>query len=217
MHPRVQITLIGLSASALILAVAAVVAFAVRPAVRDDDGSDGSSSKSPFQGSLMPSGVRAPDFALTDESGDRIAMREFRGRPVIVAFAYTTCEDTCPIEIQQVRGALDRLADDGYEVPAIAVAVDPPRDTEGSARRFLAEQRVFGRVRFVLGSRRDLAPVWKGFAIQPQGDSQEHQARVTVVDAGGYQRVGFFMDYLTPESLAHDVKVLLEEAEIEPS
>ena len=59
---------------------------------------------------------------------------------MIVAFAYTTCEDSCPLEVEQVRVALDRLADDGYEeVPAIAVAVDPPRDTAARARRFLAE------------------------------------------------------------------------------
>ena len=40
---------------------------------------------------------------------------------------------------------------------------------------------------------------------------------MTVVDAEGYQRVGFFMQYLTPEALAHDVKVLLDEADVKPS
>ena len=63
---------------------------------------------------------------------------------------------------------------------------------------------MLGRVRVVLGSERDLSPLWKGFAIQPQSDEAEHHAE-------GYQRVGFFMDYLTPEALAHDVAVLLRE------
>ena len=212
MNPRVRLMLTGATVLALTAGLASLIAFAVRPAARADDPVDEMTAQSPFKGALMPPGVRAPDFSLTDERGKPISMRDFRGKPVIVAFAYTTCEDTCPLEVQQVRGAVDDLADDGHDVPAIVVAVDPPRDTPERARRFLVEQRVFGQVRFVLGSRRELAPVWKGFAIQPQEAEREHQARVTVVDAEGYQRVGFFMQYLTPDALAHDVEVLLDEA-----
>ena len=216
MNPRLQITLLG-TTLALALAAGAMLVLAARSEPAEDRPAD-VWPRSSFEGSMMPRGVKAQDFALSDENGERITMQEFRGRPVIVAFAYTTCEDSCPLEVQQVRVALDRLADDGYdEVPAIVVAVDPPRDTAARARRFLAEQGVLGRVRFVLGSERDLAPIWKGFAIQPQSDDVEHQARITVVDAEGYQRVGFFMDYLTPEALAHDVAVLLREAGVEPS
>ena len=39
-------------------------------------------------------------------------MRSLRGRPVIVTFLYTTCEDTCPTQAQQVKGALDELGED---------------------------------------------------------------------------------------------------------
>ena len=42
-----------------------------------------------FAGSLLPDGVRAPGFELTDEREDTIAMRDFRGEPVIVTFLYT--------------------------------------------------------------------------------------------------------------------------------
>ena len=77
-------------------------------------------------------------------------------------------------------------------MPAIAVAVDPPqRHAEASARAFLSEQRAIGRIDFVLGSRRELRPVWDGFHIAAQSVTQEHQARFTLVDARGYQRVGF--------------------------
>jgi protein SCO1/2 len=211
LHPRIRLTIVGAVIVALTLGLASVIAFAVRPAARADDPVDASRSHSPFKGSLMPPGIRAPDFSLTDEQGRPISMRAFRGKPVVVAFAYTTCEDTCPLEVQQVRGAVDDLAGDGHDIPAIVVAVDPPRDTPERARQFLREQRVFGQVRFVLGSRQQLAPVWKGFAVQPQEEEVEHQARVTLVDGAGFQRVGYFAGYLTPDDLAHDVKVLLEE------
>jgi protein SCO1 len=162
-----------------------------------------------FEGSLMPPDVSAPDFALRDQDGDRVRMRDLRGRPAIVTFVYTTCRETCPAQAQQIKLALDRL---GENVPALAIAVKPETDTPQSARRFLVEQGMVGRMDVVLGSRSELEPVWKGFAIQPQLDEVEHQARTVLVDAEGLQRVGFPVDQLTPERLARDVRTLLAEA-----
>jgi protein SCO1/2 len=160
-----------------------------------------------FAGSLLPPGVRAPEFRLTDERGEAIAMSDFRGEPVIVTFLYTNCEDTCPPAAQQVKGALNEL---GRDVPALAIAVDPPRDTPSSARAFLSEARMLGRMRFVLGSRPELEPVWRGFAIRPQSAREEHQARIVLVDRRGRQRIGFPIDQATPERIAHDVRLLEE-------
>ena len=156
----------------------------------------------------MPPGLRAPDFELRDQDGQPISMRSFRGRPVLVTFLYTTCEETCPLQAQTVRGALDEL---GHDLPAIAVAVDPPRDTPERARAFLSEQRALGRLDFVLGSRAELRPLWEGFAIQPQSVTQEHQSRFTLVDARGYQRVGYPGQEATAERLAHDLRLLESE------
>jgi protein SCO1 len=163
---------------------------------------------SSFAGALMPERVRAFDFDLRNEFGHRVSMRSFRGRPVVVAFLYTTCKDTCPAQAQTVRGGLDDL---GHDVPAIAVSVDPPRDTAERAKAFLSKQHALGRIHFVLGSRAQLAPLWKGFAIQPQTRLQEHQARITLVDKHGYQRIGFPGGQATPERLAHDLRLLERE------
>jgi protein SCO1/2 len=136
-------------------------------------------------------------------------MRKLRGRPVLVTFLYTTCRDTCPIQAQTARGALDEL---GHDLPVLAVAVDPPRDTPARARAFLSKQRATGRIDFVLGSRAELRPLWEGFHIQPQTVTQEHQSRFTLVDARGFQRVGYPGQEATPERLAHDLALLEREA-----
>ena len=161
-----------------------------------------------FEGALMPEGVRAPDFRLRDEHGRPVSMRSFRGRPVIVTFLYTHCEETCPAEAQQIRVAQDRL---GQRVPALAVSVDPARDTPASARHFNAEQGVEGRLRWALGSRHELRRVWRGFAIQPQGPRVEHPGRIVLIDRRGLQRIGFPASETTPERIAHDVRVLAAE------
>jgi protein SCO1/2 len=161
-----------------------------------------------FDGSIMPKGVRAPQIDLRNQDGQRVSMRRLRGRPVIVTFLYTTCKDTCPTMAQTIKGALDDL---GHDVPSIAVAVDPPRDTPDSARAFLLKTRMLGRLDFVLGTRSELRPVWKGFAIQPQLPRSEHQARITLVDRRGFQRIGFPGNQATPERLTHDVALLEHE------
>jgi protein SCO1/2 len=173
-----------------------------------DDGGDVATAGSRFQGAVMPEGLRAPDFELRNQDGERVSMRDLRGEPVIVTFLYTNCEDTCPAQAQTVRGALDEL---GEDVPALAVAVDPPRDTPQSARAFLAEQRATGRLDFVLGSRSELRPLWYGFFIAPQTVTQEHQARFTLVDKRGFQRVGYPGFEATPDRLAHDLRILRAE------
>jgi protein SCO1/2 len=157
----------------------------------------------------MPQGLFAPDFVLRNQDGERVSMRAFRGRPVVVTFLYTHCQDTCPLMAQTVRGALDDL---GHDVPALAIAVDPPNDTAQSARKFLAEQRVSGRIDFVLGSRAQLRPVWTGFGVQPQRVTREHVAHITLVDAHGIQRVGYPGSQATPERIAHDLRLLERDA-----
>jgi protein SCO1 len=195
----------------IVVALFLVGAFALGAIVLAAGGRDSDTgSPDSFEGAVMPKGLRAPDFELRNQDGEPVAMRSLRGKPVVVTFLYTHCEDTCPIQAQTVRGALDEL---GHDVPALAIAVDPPNDTPESARRFLAEQRATGRIDFVLGSRSELRPVWKGFGrIQPQSVRSEHQARFTLVDSRGFQRVGYPGAEATPERLAHDLRLLEREA-----
>lgn len=190
--------------------VAAVCAFGllivVAQAARDDGlPAEELASPSPFAGSLLPDGVRAPDFTLPNQDGDEVSMRELRGQPVVVTFLYTHCEDSCPPQAQQIKGALDDL---GHDLPVLAIAVDPPNDTAASARDFLTEVRMTGRMQFLLGSEEDLKPVWHGFYIQPQTEDTEHQARTVLIDKEGYQRVGYPLEQATPERLEHDLRVL---------
>jgi protein SCO1 len=197
-NPRILIALVLLCVFALGATVLA--------ATREQDGESPGMGQG-FEGARMPKGLRAPDFALRNQDGETVAMRGLRGRPVIVTFLYTSCEDSCPAQAQVVKGALAEL---GHEVPALAIAVDPPNDTQRSARAFLAEQRVAG-LDFVLGSRSELQPLWNGFAIRPQSIRDEHQARFTLVDKRGFQRIGFPGEHATPELLAHDIRLLERE------
>ena len=189
------------------LAFAAVVLAATR-AHRDAAELRGGSTAGPasrFQGALLPPGLPAPRFRMQDQNGREVTQRVLGGRPTVITFLYTHCHDTCPITAQQVKGALDGLRS---PVTAIAFSVDPSHDTEASARSFLAKVGMTGRMRFLLGSRNELAPIWRAFAIRPQLPHEEHQARLVLLDSRGMQRVGYPAQQATPERLAHDLREL---------
>lgn len=200
MNPRIAVALLLVG----VLALGAIVL-----AAGGGGDSDPVAAEDTFAGALMPEGLPAPDFELENQDGEPVSMRSLRGKPVLVTFLYTHCEDTCPASAQTARGALDDL---GHDLPVLAIAVDPPNDTPQSARKFLAEQRATGRIDFVLGTRAELRPVWRGFAIRPQSVTAEHNARFTLVDARGFQRVGYPGAEATPERLAHDLALLEREA-----
>ncbi len=187
--------------SLALLAIVAIVAFA-RPGT-------GTSAAGGFEGAATPSAVPVRDFALRDQNGRRIALHDLRGRVVVLTFLYTHCRDTCPLTAQQIESAMDRL---GHDVPVLAVSVDPAHDTPASVRRFLASNRLAGRMHFLLGDRASLAPIWHAYGIQPQLSgglpTDDHTAYVLLLDRQGRQRVSWPATQLTPEGLAHDLRRL---------
>jgi protein SCO1 len=179
--------------------------------VEEIDSSGAVAPASPFKGATRPE-IPPTDFALRDQEGELVQLTKLRGTVVVLTPLYTHCEDTCPLTAQQVRGALDDLSGDQREgVRALALSVDPANDTPDAASRFLVDRRVSGYLDFLLGPRSDLQPVWRDFGFAPQTPEQEHNAHVVLIDKRGRQRVGFPIDHLTPEALAHDIEVLLSE------
>jgi len=189
-------------ASLSILGAAGVIVFA-KPEAAPTIGSDG------FAGALSPPKIPVRDFHLRDQDGKPASVDEYRGQVVVLTFMYSTCQDTCPVTAQTIRGALNQV---GHDVPVLAISVDPAHDTPDTAERFLVKQSMSaGRMRFLLGTRSQLAPVWKAYGVRPQGKGFEHTAYVAVLDKTGRQRVGVPVDHLTDSYLAHDIRKLESE------
>jgi protein SCO1/2 len=201
-HPRLRLAL------TVAIACCAAAILAVVVAAQGSDGGKPLVIQHGFAGALRPPQIPPKDFALRDQDGKVASLRAYRGRPVILTFLYSTCQNTCPIMADQIRGALDDL---DHDPPALAVSVDPLHDTPDTAKHFLLKHSVYGRMRFLLGTRAQLAPIWKAYGISPQTSSYEHSAYVLLIGKDGRQRVGFPVSELTPEGLTHDVKVLQAE------
>lgn len=198
MRSRQLIALITLAAAALI-AIGAVAL-----AERSKGGDDG------FDGSLLPADVPAPAFDLRDQDGRSTTLAEFRGKPVIATFLYSHCKDTCPAEARLVNQAVKELGNPPATV--LAFTVDPAGDTPASVRAFLRKEKITVPFRWLLGTKAQLEPIWKGYAVTPQRADEEHMARIVLIDKKGMQRVGYPFDQTTPDRIAHDMRLLAAEA-----
>ena len=197
MPARLRLVLTALT----VCAAAAVIGASL--AMSGDDGGTGQTKG--WAGAVRPAGLAVPDFSLTDQDGKTVTSASLRGKPTVYAFIYSTCQDTCPAQVQTIRQALDTTKAD---VNVVGITVDPKTDTPKLATTFLLKQTMTGRMRFLLGTRAQLEPVWKAFGIRPQSTALEHSAHVVVADTDGMQRVGFPFDHLTPEGLGHDMAKL---------
>lgn len=78
----------------------------------------------------------APALALTDQRGQTITLEAFRGRPILVTFAYAHCETICPLVVNDVLAAQRQLAD---RSPVLVVlTLDPWRDTPSRLKAIAA-------------------------------------------------------------------------------
>jgi cytochrome oxidase Cu insertion factor (SCO1/SenC/PrrC family) len=68
-------------------------------------------------------------FELTDQHGNRVSDRDFRGRFMLVYFGYSFCPDVCPTDLAAMAAAIDQLGPAGDRVQPIFITIDPGRDT----------------------------------------------------------------------------------------
>lgn len=218
MSPRTRLVLVVIA----LLALAGTVLAAIAATSGEDGGAAAvveevnsagvEGPTSPYEGAVRP---QAPpgEFALRDQDGKLVTLADLRGKVVVLSPTYATCDETCPVVAQQIRGALDDLSDsERARIRAFALSVDPANDNPDSAQEFLLERRLRGYLDYLLGTRRELQPVWREYGFAPQTDAQEHNSYVVLLDGEGRQRVGFPANFLTPEALAHDLRLLVREA-----
>jgi protein SCO1 len=190
----------------ILLALLSAIVFIV--VTNRGPGDTGQAAQSEFDGPTMPPHLLADDFTLTDQYGHTVSLAADRGKVVVLTFIHSLCRDTCPFMVEQIKGALNDLPDNGRNVPTIGVSVAPAEDTVHNRKAFLAKHEMTGRIEFVNGPLREMRQVWHDYAIQPVTPKVDHSTFVLLVDKHGYERVGFAADQLTPEGLAHDIRVL---------
>lgn len=172
------------AASALLLAGAMGVAVRVRMA---DAQPFASSRTEEVAGQLTRINDVPKPLALVNQVGDTITLAQFVGRPVIVAFAYAHCETVCPLIVNDVLNARDKVAD--RDPAVLIVTLDPWRDTPSRLPSIAARWGVTGDVHVLSGPPEQVERVLNAWRIprvrnERTGDLS-HPSLVYVLGADG--------------------------------
>ncbi len=156
-----------------------------------------------------PAGAkRAPDFRLRDQTGRLRTLSAERGRVVLLTFIDSHCTQECPIEGRLLADVHRRL---GARTRAelLVVTVDPWADTARSARAFAARSHWTGGWRWLIGTPRELKPIWADYAVDVRRTPSDvnHTAVLYMIDPRGFQRAAYLVPF-SPRDVAADVRGL---------
>ena len=169
-------------------------------------------TKSPFAAPLLPASVQnAPPIRLRNQHGRVVSLAQYRGRAVFLTFVYTHCLDVCPVILQDLGAAQRELGARAHRMQILAVSVDPRGDTPAYVRRFLSQRHIGSQVQYLLGTKAQLAPVWRRYnvPVTAEGKTQVgHLALVIGIDAAGRIRTLYPATPLHTRDITHDAPLL---------
>ncbi|MCC7103651.1 MAG: SCO family protein [Chloroflexi bacterium] len=215
----------GPLAQALSLAVALglfLLAFGPRLGLRDT-----------FRGASLGF-TPAPAFALTDQHGQRVALDELVGSPVVLTFIYTSCQTICPMTTATVDHAIGMLDEDAGSVRTLAVTVDPERDGPAELNAYADRYHLRPGWQLLSGPASEVNQVVGAYHAEPlaavalseatgqatgehvaheagvpaaQSADLAHPTMVLLVDGQGTKRFAYGPGF-TAEDLAHDIQLM---------
>lgn len=129
-------------------------------------------------------------FTLIDMNGQPITQAAFIGQPTALFFGFTNCPEVCPTTLFEMKSWFDKLGDDGKNIKAYFVSVDPERDTPELLKTYISN--VTDRVTGITGDLAQTAAMAKAFGIYfkkvPTSDgsyTMDHSALVLLLNSKG--------------------------------
>ena len=156
---------------------------------------------------------QAPNFQLTDQSGQPFDSKSLAGHIWVADFIYTNCDGPCPMMSSHMHRLQDQTSGTP-DVKLVSFTVDPARDTPpvlaAYSKHFKADST---RWVFLTGDQPRLNDVaLAGFKLNSVDGSMTHSTRFALVDAKGRIR-GYYTtgeDAFMPR-LIHDIRQLQRE------
>jgi protein SCO1/2 len=128
MPSSLKITLAAFASLTLLL----LAVFAIRET--------GTASQPLQSATVLPTPLPLPEFRLLDQDGNPLTRISLRNRWTLVFFGFTHCPDICPVTLQQLAQARQRLAgllpEETVPPDILLISVDPDRDTPETLKEY---------------------------------------------------------------------------------
>jgi protein SCO1/2 len=167
-------------------------------------------------------GEKVPDFALVNQDGKRIHLREYAGKVLVVTFIYTRCPlpDYCP-RMNKNFGEIEKgLAEDKAQYSKtrlLSISFDPTNDTPPVLRKYAAEFQPVGmrtdfqHWSFAVAPAKELKDIASAFGLYYKADDGQivHSMSTSVISPDGKIYKWYHGNAWEPADVLNDVKSLL--------
>jgi cytochrome oxidase Cu insertion factor (SCO1/SenC/PrrC family) len=157
-------------------------------------------------------GIRAPDFTLTNQFGEKISLSAFRGKVIILAFTDSECTTICPLTTESMQAAKQLLGRAGSQVQLIAVNANPAATAVADVMSYSRSHWMVNQWDFLTGSRAQLASVWKAYGIYVaiEKGQVDHTPAVYIIDARGREQK-LYLTTMAYASISQSGQVMAQE------
>lgn len=76
-------------------------------------------------------------FSLVNQKGETVTQAAFKGKPTVIFFGYTNCQDICKTTLADMSRWQSELGSQPSGIQFVFVTVDPARDTPEVLRKYL--------------------------------------------------------------------------------
>jgi len=135
-------------------------------------------------------GQPAPDIRLVNQFGQRMALSQFRGKVVVLAFVDSRCTNVCPLTTVSMVAAKRLLGAAGSRVQLLGVDANPRATGVSDVMAYSRAHEMVNQWDFLTGTLPQLQAAWRGFhiAVQIEHGMIDHTPALFVIDAHGRER-----------------------------
>lgn len=143
-------------------------------------------------------GTEVPDFALVNQDGKRIRLRQYRDRALVLTFIYTRCPlpEYCTLmstNFAEINRALEKEPALAQQTHLLSVSIDPEHDTPKALKSYGAAHtekymdEKFERWEFATGEAAEIKRMagFFGLSYNTEQDQIVHSLRTAVVAPDG--------------------------------
>jgi protein SCO1 len=171
-------------------AVAALVSFATLGPTSAQQTGDAPDFDRALRLSQSVIGRPVGEFTLQDRLRREVKLSDYRGKPLVVSFVYTSCSQACPVTTQflakSVKAARQALGPDSFNV--VTIGFNQPFDSPDAMVAFARQNRITeSNWEFLSPDLKTVTALTSnfGFTYYATPKGFDHIAQVTVVDGNG--------------------------------
>lgn len=166
----------------------------------------------------------APDFVLTNQDGQKVSLRDLRGKVVLLSFIFVDCPAACPLVTAKMAMIHQDLKGKGLH--NVSITIDPAHDTPARLKEYGKQWKGadFRSWSFLTGTPEEMEPVFFDYKIEvarrgkkgPAGEVTavelvDHGVKTFIIDRAGMKRFEYQgQDFVTKTVMKDLAKVLAD-------